>query len=82
MEVITLHTETEIASLIQKYAAEEGISSEDFVLRAVLEKLEDLEDLAIGQTAYHSWLKGGKVTYTLAEVWKNLAEWSHHMSPK
>ncbi|WP_340161376.1 DUF6290 family protein [uncultured Hoeflea sp.] len=49
--MITLDLPKELEQLLDRFAKELGVSKEKFVLQAIGERIEDLEDLAVAEAA-------------------------------
>jgi|GEM_PF-910961 len=49
--MITLDLPKELEQLLDRFAKELGVSKEKFVLQAISERIEDLEDLAVAEAA-------------------------------
>ncbi|AKH99544.1 Ribbon-helix-helix protein, copG family [Hoeflea sp. IMCC20628] len=49
--MITLDLPKDLEQLLDRFAKDLGISKEDLALRAIKDRVEDLEDLAIGEAA-------------------------------
>ncbi len=58
--------------LLQRLAEQRGRTANDYVREAILEKLEDLEDLAAAEEVLLRRQKGETETYTLEEVTRKL----------
>lgn len=56
--------------VLEEYASKKDISISEFIRRAVLEKLEDEEDLQAAEKAYAEYLKD-PVTYSFDEVFRS-----------
>ena len=49
--MITLDLPKEFEQLLDRFAKDLGVSKEKFVLQAIRERMEDLDDLAVAETA-------------------------------
>ena len=49
--MITLDLPKELENLLDRFAKDLGVSKEEFVLQAIRERVEDLEDLATAEAA-------------------------------
>ena len=56
--------------VLEEYASKKDIGISEFIRRAVLEKLEDEEDLQAAEKAYAEYLKD-PVTYSFDEVFRS-----------
>ena len=64
-------TDTEKA-LAESYAKLHAISLGEAFKRALFEKIEDEYDIALAEEAYAEYLKDGKQTKPIEELWKEL----------
>lgn len=53
---------------LKKVAKFEGLSVSDYVRNIIIEKLEDIYDLKVGEKALEEFNKGNKKTYSYDEV--------------
>ena len=67
MALITVNINDEALKHLEAYAERKDISVSEFIRRAVLEKLEDEEDIQAANEAYAEYLKN-PVTYSLDEI--------------
>lgn len=67
---IAVRFDNDLVDLIEEYAAGHQITKTDFIRDAVLEKLEDMYDIAMADKAYQKWVEGGKKTYSFEEAMK------------
>ncbi|HGA1535068.1 DUF6290 family protein [Streptococcus suis] len=65
---IAVRFDNDLVDLIEEYAAGHQITKTDFIRDAVLEKLEDMYDIAMADKAYQRWLDSGKKTYSHEEA--------------
>ena len=63
-------------SLAESYARLHSISLAEAFKRALFEKIEDEYDIAIANEAYDDYVKGGKKSRPISELWKELDVWS------
>lgn len=56
-QAITLTLSDEAVALTEKYAKKSGMSVSDYIVRCLLEKLEDEEDLESAEEAYKEYLE-------------------------
>lgn len=63
---------TEEKILVDSYAKFHGISLEEAFKRALLEKIEDEYDIAVGEEAYKEYVEGGEKSHHIEELWKEL----------
>ena len=66
--LISVYLDEEINFALETFTAANGISKADFVRAAVLEKLEDEEDIVLGNQAYTDWIEDGKKTISFSEM--------------
>ena len=57
MALITVNINDKALEVLENYAERKDISVSEFIRRAVLEKLEDLEDIEAADKAYAEYLK-------------------------
>ena len=67
MALITVNINDAALEVLEDYASEKDISVSEFIRRAVLEKLEDIEDIRAAEEAYAEYLKN-PVTVTWTEA--------------
>ncbi|MBQ3725625.1 MAG: CopG family transcriptional regulator [Selenomonadaceae bacterium] len=67
MALITVNLNDEALKVLEECAERKDISVSEFIRRAVLEKLEDEEDIRAADEAYAEYLKN-PVTYSLEEI--------------
>lgn len=65
---IAIRLDDDLVRLIEEYAKGQQITKSDFIRDAVLEKIEDMYDIAVADIAYKDWLASGKKTYSLEET--------------
>lgn len=58
--------------LASSYAKMHSISVGEAFRKALFEKIEDEYDLAIAEEAYDEYIKSGKKSRPIAELWKEL----------
>lgn len=59
-------------SLAESYARLHSISLAEAFKRALFEKIEDEYDIAIANEAYDDYVKSGKKSQPISELWKEL----------
>ena len=59
-------------SLAESYARLHSISLAEAFKRALFEKIEDEYDIAIANEAYDDYVKSGKKSRPISELWKEL----------
>ena len=69
---VSVRMAQEERELIEAYAKLQGISFSEAMRRAILEKIEDEYDIALGEQAYRKYIESGKKIYTPEEVNKEL----------
>lgn len=67
---IAVRFDEDLVKLIEEVSAGQDMTKTDFIREAVLEKLEDMYDLAMADKAYQKWVDGGKKTYSHEEFMK------------
>lgn len=67
---IAVRFDNDLVALIEEYSKGQQITKTDFIREAVLEKLEDMYDIAMADKAYQEWVENGKKTYSFEEVMK------------
>ena len=72
MALITVNINDKALEVLEDYASEKDISVSEFLRRAVLEKLEDIEDIRAADKAYAEYLKN-PVTISHEQFWQELA---------
>ena len=63
---------TEEKSLAESYAKLHSMSVGEAFKKALFEKIEDEYDIAIANTAYDEYIKDGKKSKPISELWKEL----------
>ena len=63
---------TEEKSLAESYAKLHSMSVGEAFKKALFEKIEDEYDIAIASTAYDEYIKDGKKSQPISELWKEL----------
>lgn len=59
-------------SLAESYARLHSVSLAEAFKRALFEKIEDEYDIAIANEAYDDYVKSGKKSQPISELWKEL----------
>ena len=59
-------------SLAESYARLHSVSLAEAFKRALFEKIEDEYDIAIANEAYDDYVKSGKKSQPISELWKDL----------
>ncbi len=70
MMTISLRLNEEDGKLFKKYAEMHGMTVSEMVRRAVIEKIEDEYDLRAGMQAYEEYVRDGKKSKPLEDLWK------------
>ena len=63
---------TEEKSLAESYAKLHSMSVGEAFKKALFEKIEDEYDIAIASTAYDEYIRDGKKSEPISELWKEL----------
>lgn len=63
---------TEEKSLAESYAKLHSLSLGEAFKKALFEKIEDEYDIAIAQEAHDEYVKSGKKSKPISELWKEL----------
>ena len=58
--------------LADSYAKLHDISLDEAFKQALFEKIEDEYDLAVYEEAYREYIKSGKKTYSIDELWQEI----------
>lgn len=66
--LITIEINNDLNQILNETATEENTTKVDFITQALIEKLEDLEDIKAADEAYKKWIDGGKKTYSHEEM--------------
>lgn len=67
---IAVRFDEDLVQLIEEVSAGQHMTKTDFIREAVLEKLEDMYDLAKAEKTYQEWANSGKETYSHDEMMK------------
>ncbi|HFI0357221.1 TPA: type II toxin-antitoxin system RelB family antitoxin [Streptococcus suis] len=67
---IAVRFDEDLVQLIEEVSAGQHMTKTDFIREAVLEKLEDMYDLAKAEKTYQEWSESGKKTYSHEEMMK------------
>ncbi len=59
-------------SLAESYAKLHSVSLAEAFKKALFEKIEDEYDIAIAETAYNEYVKDGRKSKPISELWKEL----------
>ena len=59
-------------SLAESYARLHSVSLAEAFKRALFEKVEDEYDITVGKEAYNDYVKNGKKSRPISELWKEL----------
>lgn len=70
--MMTLEIDDETASLLTQLVEQEHITPAQLIKNVLLEHMEDLLDAKQADDAYQRYLDGGKVSYNLDDVVKEL----------
>ncbi|HFI0394304.1 TPA: type II toxin-antitoxin system RelB family antitoxin [Streptococcus suis] len=65
---IAVRFDEDLVQLIEEVSAGQHMTKTDFIREAVLEKLEDMYDLAKAEKTYQEWSESGKKTYSHEEM--------------
>lgn len=71
MALVTINLKDEALQVLEECAERKDISVSEFIRRAVLEKLEDEEDIRAANEAYAEYLKN-PVTIPHKQFWQEL----------
>ena len=71
MALVTVNINDKALEVLENYAERKDISVSEFIRRAVLEKLEDIEDTEAADKAYAEYLKN-PVTISHEKFWREL----------
>ena len=63
---------TEEKSLAESYAKLHAMSLGEAFKKALFEKIEDEDDISIADEAYNDYVKSGKKSRPISELWKEL----------
>ena len=69
---ISVRLNNEDTELFGKCAEMHNMSLSDLIRNDVLEKIEDEYDVAVADEAYQDYLKSGKKSRPVGELWKDL----------
>ena len=69
---ISVHVSDDQKVLIADYASAHGLTVSEAMRIAILERIEDEEDIALAKKALAEWERDGKKTHTLEEVGREL----------
>ena len=67
---------TEEKSLAESYAKLHAMSLGEAFKKALFEKIEDEYDISIADEAYNDYVKSGKKSRPISELWKELDLWN------
>lgn len=67
---IAVRFDNDLVDLIEEYAEGYQMTKTDFIRDAVLEKIEDMYDIAMADKAHTEWVESGKKTYSFEEAMK------------
>ena len=67
---------TEEKSLAESYAKLHAMSLGEAFKKALFEKIEDEYDITIANEAYNDYVKSGKKSRPISELWKELDLWN------
>ena len=59
-------------NLAESYAKLHSVSLGEAFKQALFEKIEEEYDIAVAEEAYKEYVDGGKKSYPIADVWKEL----------
>lgn len=66
--MLSIRLNEDLEKDLKKVAKFEGLSVSDYVRNIIVEKLEDIYDLKVGEKALEEFEKGNKKTYSYEEV--------------
>ena len=72
LKQVAVRLPAEIAARLESLAAHTGRSKTFYIREAILDRLEDLEDLYLAEQRLIAFRAGGSKSYTLEEVSKSL----------
>ncbi|HEM3683110.1 TPA: type II toxin-antitoxin system RelB family antitoxin [Streptococcus suis] len=67
---IAVRFDEDLVQLIEEVSAGQHMTKTDFIREAVLEKLEDMYDLAKAEQTYQEWSESDKKTFSHEEMMK------------
>ncbi|HEM3623633.1 TPA: CopG family transcriptional regulator [Streptococcus suis] len=67
---IAVRFDEDLVQLIEEVSSGQHMTKTDFIREAVLEKLEDMYDLAKAEQTYKEWSESGKKTFSHEEMMK------------
>ncbi len=68
----SIRLSNEEEQLFKSYAKIHGVSLSEALKRALIEKIEDEYDIGVATEAYNDYLKSGKQSRPIEELWKEL----------
>lgn len=66
--MLSIRLNEDLEKDLKKVAKFEGLSVSDYVRNIIIEKLEDIYDLKVGEKALEEFERGNKKTYSYEEV--------------
>lgn len=67
---IAVRFDEDLVQLIEEISSGQHMTKTDFIREAVLEKLEDMYDIAKADDTYKEWVEAGKKTHSHDEMMK------------
>ncbi|BCP57630.1 TPA: type II toxin-antitoxin system RelB family antitoxin [Streptococcus suis] len=67
---IAVRFDEDLVQLIEEVSSGQHMTKTDFIREAVLEKLEDMYDLAKAEQTYQEWSESGKKIFSHEEMMK------------
>ncbi|HFI0076577.1 TPA: type II toxin-antitoxin system RelB family antitoxin [Streptococcus suis] len=67
---IAVRFDEDLVQLIEEVSSGQHMTKTDFIREAVLEKLEDMYDLAKAEQTYQEWSESGKKIFSHQEMMK------------
>lgn len=65
---VAVRFDEELNTFLAKVVKENNTTKTDFIRQAVVEKLEDMYDIEMGDMAYQKWVDSGKKTFSHEEA--------------
>lgn len=72
MQEVKIHLTTEEKNLAESYARAHAMSLDEAFKKALFEQIEDEYDLVVGNAAYDDYIRSGKKSRPISDLWKEL----------
>lgn len=69
---ISLRLSDEDTALFKKYAQMNNLTMSELVRQSVMQRIEDEFDLSVAAEAYDEYVKSGKKSAPISELWKDI----------